>query len=455
MLTRRDTLRLFALATLATSSSAALAACSGGDDGGDGGGTGGGADGAGLKLAASDVERSAGTPAAIPDVVTGMHEFAGGLFGRLATKKGNLALSPYSVAVALGMTLNGARGATAAEMRTVLGVADTARFNGGLNALTRVVEGLAGPAKRADGSAAEVALDAANALFGDRSTPWAPAFLDTLAREYGAGMRTVDFIKHTEEARTLINGWTADRTHDKIPEIIPEGILDALTRLVLVNALYFKAPWEVPFEKSMTAKRPFRFDDGTTTKVDTMSAQLGAAGHGRGEGWQAVRLPYAGSTLAMTVIVPADPPHSVPAGYSTLERIESDVTAGKLPTMLAAIKPGGVALTMPKWTFRTDSSLKPALMALGMPTAFGDTADFSAMTTDDTALLIKAVLHQTFVAVDEEGTEAAAATAVVMGETSMPIYEQVVVDRPFLFVIHDVEHGTPLFLGRVADPTSA
>src|SRR6266508_139946 len=248
MLSRRDTLRLFALATLATSSSAALAACSDDDDG-DGGG--GGADGTGLQLAASDVERSAGTPAAIPDVVTGMHEFAGGLYGRLATKKGNLALSPYSVAVALGMTLNGARGSTAAEMRDVLKIADTARFNGGLNALTRAVEGLAGPVKRADGSAADVALDAANALFGDRSTPWAPDFLDTLAREYGAGMRTVDFIKHTEEARTLINGWTADRTHDKIPEIIPEGILDALTRLVLVNALYSKAPWEVPFEKSM------------------------------------------------------------------------------------------------------------------------------------------------------------------------------------------------------------
>ncbi|MDP3893313.1 serpin family protein, partial [Nocardioides sp.] len=222
-----------------------------------------------------------------------------------------------------------------------------------------------------------------------------------------------------------------------------------LTRLVLVNALYLKAPWEEPFEESETGPRPFHLLDGSTVDVDTMTGQLALSRHGTGEGWEAVQLPYAGGELAMTVILPDE---------GRLADVEARVAAGELDQLLASLGPTMVDLTLPRWTFRSTSPLKDTLATVGMPTAFTDDADFLGMTSPETPsperdLLIKDVLHETFIAVDEEGTEAAAATAVVMGLTSAPTYEPVVVDRSFLFVIHDVEHGTPLFLGRVTDPS--
>ena len=227
-----------------------------------------------LELASSDAERSPGVVDAIPDAVASLTALAAGLYDALAAKPGNLVLSPYSVAVALAMAVNGAEGKTAEEMLDVLGVADLDRFNGGLNALTQYMEGLAGKVKRGDGSAAELALDTANALFGQRDTEWQEPFLDTLASDYGAGMRLVDYKSAAEAARTLINDWTATQTHDRIPEILAEGVVDALTRLVLVNAIYLKAPWEEPFDTESTAKRPFRTDDGKTVQADTMSLGL-------------------------------------------------------------------------------------------------------------------------------------------------------------------------------------
>ncbi len=382
---------------------------------------------------------------AIPDAVASLTALAAGLYDALAAKPGNLVLSPYSVAVALAMTVNGAEGETAEEMLDVLSVADLDRFNGGLNALTQHVEGLAGKVKRGDDSTAELALDTANALFGQRDTEWQEPFLDTLASSYGAGMRLVDYKAAAEAARTLINDWTATQTHDRIPEILAEGVIDELTRLVLVNAIYLKAPWEEPFDTSSTAKRPFRTDDGQTVQADTMSLGLSSSGYARGDDWEAVRILYAGSALAMTVVLPAE---------GRLDQVSAAVADGRLPEILAANKPTMVQLSLPKWEFRTQAALADVLKAMGMPTAFDpNAADFSGMTEQE-QLFISAVAHEAFIAVDEEGTEAAAATAVVMGTTSMPQYQEVVVDRPFLFVIHDVEQGAPLFLGRVSDPTA-
>ena len=327
-----------------------------------------------------------------------MQAVGGRVYGALASTDGNLAISPYSIEVALAMTLNGAGGQTAAEMRDVL---------------------------------------------GEGTTPWSKPFLDALASDYGAGMRTVDFIRATEAARVAINAWTSKQTHDRIPEIIPGGVIDANTRLVLVNALYFKAPWETPFEKRLTADKPFHLANGLPKSVSTM--QGSAPSYGSGDGWQAVTLPYAGSTVAMTVVVPTGP---------SLEELESQVAAGGLGDVLASISPEAVELSLPRWTFRSESRLSQTLAALGMPTAFdGDHADFLAMTDNDMQLYISAVLHETWIAVDEDGTEAAAATAVVMNvPVSLIQRRSVIVDRPFLFVIHDTAHGTPLFLGRVTDP---
>jgi serpin B len=438
-LTRRDLMRSLSLAALAVSVPSLVVGCSSSDDPGSGPSGGGDSD---VRLVSSDARRTDGDAAAIPDAVSSLHALSGGLYGALAAKAGNLAISPYSVGVALALTVNGARGTTLDEMLGVLDATGTGHLNDGLNALTQRVESLAGTRKRADGSDAEVALDAANAMFGQQGIEWQPDFLDTLARDYGAGMQTVDYERATEAARTAINAWTAERTQDRIEELIPPDILDGLTRLVLVNALYFKAPWEEPFEKEVTQPGDFHLDDGSVAQVPLMRAALERASLATGDGWVAVQLPYAGGDLAMTVVLPDE---------GRMRDLEAAVAAGDLAPVLDTA-PGSVDLTLPSWTFRTAAPLKGPLAEMGMPTAFTDDADFSGMTAE-VDLLISEVLHQAFIAVDEDGTEAAAATAVVMRETSaMRPDASVVVDRPFLFVIHDVEHGTPLFVGRVSDP---
>lgn len=206
--------------------------------------------------------------------------------------------------MALALTLNGARGATLDEMLALLAADDADRLNEGLNSLTQEVESLAGERRRNDGSTDRVALDSANALFGQRGVAWEDPFLDTLAQEYGAGMRTVDFETATESARGVINDWTTEQTHDRIEEIIPPDVLDPSTRLVLVNALYFKAAWAEPFEKGATQDGLFHLEDGSEAQVPTMHATLGSTSYGTGDGWQAVRMTYAGNDLAMTVVLP-------------------------------------------------------------------------------------------------------------------------------------------------------
>ena len=398
-----------------------------------------------IGLAAANVSREQGGIDARPDAVDAVQALTADLYRRLAVTPGNLVCSPYSVSVALAMTRNGARGSTARQMDAVLHAPPLDRFNAGLNALTRLVESRAGEQVRADRSKATVSLDVANSLWGQLDTSWEPAFLAALARNYGAGMRLVDYQSQAEAARNLINGWTADQTHDRITDIIPAGILDALTRLVLVNAIYLKAPWEEPFFSELTQQRPFQLSDGSVVDADTMTGSLGSASFAAGPGWRAARLPYAGRQLAMTVIVP-DQPNS--------DQLDRFLDQAQLAQILTSLRPVPLLrLQLPRWKFRLQIELREQLAALGMPIAFDPyRADFTGMTTDE-QLYISHVLHQAFIAVDEEGTEAAAATAVVMTDMSMPLATVLNVDRPFLFVIHDIDTATPLFIGRVSDPT--
>jgi len=431
MLSRRELLRAGTLTGLAVAAPGLLAACT---HGASAPRTGAG----GIRLVASDVDRDAADPAAIGVGTAAVLALAGGLYGRLVGTE-NLALSPFSAAVALGMTVNGAAGSTRDEMLQLLAAEDTGALDDGLNALTAYVESLAGPVPHVKDAA--IALDSANQLFGQRGVTWQTAFLDAIARSFGAGVREVDFKGATDAARAAINRWTADRTHDRIPEIVPEGSVDPLTRLVLVNALYFKAPWSTPFERSDTSDGEFHLGDGSTASVPMMH---GSTGYGEGDGWRAAHLPYAGGALAMTVVLPDEGREA---------DLDDLVAGGGLATLLTG-QGGEVDLTLPRWTFLALTPLKDALSDLGMATAFDeDAADFSGMTADE-RLHVGAVLQQVFVAVDEAGTEAAAATAVVMqAETAvMPAAEPLVVDRPFVFVIHDTQHDTPLFLGKVTDP---
>jgi serpin B len=216
--------------------------------------------------------------------------------------------------------------------------------------------------------------------------------------------------------------------------------VDAMTRLVLVNALYLKAPWSDPFDTSATTRQPFTRADGSRVRVEMMQGDPEGAAYLTGAHYRAARLPYAGAGLAMTVALP-DSGH------------EPDALEALLGGGLSAPGEAGVHIALPRFTFRTPSGLKQPLIDLGMPLAFGETADFSTMSPAE-PLYIQDVLHQSFIGVDESGTEAAAATAVVMRATSGVFHQHAVVcDRPFLFVIHDTANGAPLFAGRVADPS--
>jgi serine protease inhibitor len=399
------------------------------------------------ELVRSAVGRAASDPGAATGAADSVRAFTADLYRRVAAKDGNIACSPYSVAVALAMARNGARGRTAEELDRVLHASGLQQLNDGLGAVGALLEERSGPVRRADGSKAKIQLRVANSLWGQRGVAWQRPFLDALARSYGTGMRVVDYTTDANGARVRINAWTSDQTAGKIPDLLPEGTLDGLTRLVLVNALYLKAPWEHPFEKDRTEAAPFTRADGSTVAVPTMRTQLSGARYARGDGWAAAELPYAGGALAMTVIRPD--PGALPA-------LESGLDGQGLARITGTMAPvPALDLRIPKWTFRTTLRLDETLSALGMPTAFDErTADFTGMATEP-PLHISAVQHEAFIAVDEEGTEAAAATAAVMTATSagsMPV--PLVLDRPFLFAIQDRATGTPLFLGRVADPSA-
>lgn len=400
-----------------------------------------------LVLARSPLGRADPDPAEVAEAVAAVTGFTAELYRRVAGQtRGNVVCSPYSVAQALAMTVQGARGDTAVQMLRVLhAAAGAATLGAGLGGLDATLARRTGRRTNAKGSDGQVVLAAANSVWGQRGLAWQRPFLDTLARDFGAGVRQVDFATATEPARLAINRWVSDQTLTRIPELVAPGLLDALTRLVLVNALYLKAPWHSPFSPEDTRKAPFTRLDGSRVTADLMAATVTDAGYARGDGWTAVDLPYAGKELAMAVILP-DP--------GRFTAVESGLDAAGLARTLRALVPTGVSVDLPKWTHRTKADLADTLAGLGMPLAFTDRADFTGMTTAD-RLHISAVAHEGFIAVDEHGTEAAAATAVVMGVSAAlgpPV--SITVDRPFLYVIHDVATGAPLFTGRVTDPTT-
>jgi serine protease inhibitor len=398
-----------------------------------------------ISLIRSELDRAPEQVAARAGVVAAVSAFGADLFTAVAaSEQANLVCSPYSVAVALGMTVQGARGSTARQILDVLHSDQAAELAAGLNSIDLALAGRSGPVP---GSADEekrrrVELASANSLWGQREVSWARSFLDVLAKDFGTGMRAVDYAE-AEAARSAINAWVSKQTHDRIKELVPAEVLTADTRLVLANALYFKAPWQKKFASSATREAPFHRLDSSTVDAKLMTGT--GTRFTAGPGWVAVGLPYAREQLAMTVVVP---------DTGRFDEVQKAVTGRWLTGLLTALEPTPVEVRLPRWTSRSRLPLTDTLAELGMPTAFTDAADFTGMATQ-LRLKLKAVLHEGFIAVDEEGTEAAAATGVVAHPTSLVVPRQTVVaDRPFLYVIHDVSTRTPLFLGRVLDPTA-
>ncbi|HEO71328.1 MAG TPA: serpin family protein, partial [Candidatus Hydrogenedentes bacterium] len=286
-------------------------------------------------------------------------------------------------------------------------------------------------------------LNVANALWAQAGYEFLPSYLDTLAVNYGAGLRLADFTQDAlrEEARQAINAWVSEQTEDKIEELLQQGDLTPDARLVLLNAIYFKADWVVPFRGDMQGD--FTRLDGSQLTVPAMSRRADTP-YLAGDGFEAFALDYKGDRVQMLMLVP---------DAGTFAAFEETLDAARVEEIMAGLESTDLQVTMPKFEFKARFALQNALASLGMEDAFqASTADFSGM--DGTRdLFIQSVVHEAYVAVDEEGTEAAAATGVVVGIVSAPL-NMITVDRPFIFLIHDTETDTLLFVGRVLDPTS-
>lgn len=386
----------------------------------------------------ADAPRASADPAAALGVRAALDAFSADLYKALAREPGNLVLSPYGVAVALAMTSAGARGETAAQIGRVLHVENDP--GAGFNVLEQELAKRPGKYKVGDGDFA-LELATANRLWGQNGLTFERTFLDTLARYYGAGMQIVDYKAAPEPARRSINDWVADRTRGRIKDLIPQGVIDVQTRLVLTNAIYLKASWMLPFAEGQAA--PFHRTDGTDVQAKTMRLNESLR-YGVGEGYQAVQLRYVGG-LSMVVIVP---------DRGKLGAFERSLDGAAIRRLVDGMRSTQVILSLPKFTFTSQAQLKEALSQLGMPLAFTDRADLSGITKEE-RLEIADVVHKAFIAVDEKGTEAAAATGVVFRTTSAPANPiELRIDRPFLFLIQDDATGAILFLGRVGDPTA-
>jgi serpin B len=376
-------------------------------------------------------------------LAAGNNAFGLDLYHVLSQQAGNFVYSPYSLSSALAMTYAGARSETETQMAASMhfGLAQ-AKLHPAFNQLELA---LARMGKAAAADEHPLQLTIANAIWVDGRLDLLEEYLGVMALNYGAGIHLADFLNAFEPARREINSWVSQQTQRKIDELVPEGALDPSTLMVLVNAIYFKGDWQNQFDADDTHDAPFYPLDGSQVAVSMMNTHLSNVPYAELDGFQAVELPYQGGSAVMDVIVPEP---------GRFDAFESALDAKVLEELLAGMRPAALQLGMPKFSFRSAFDVGEQLAGMGMPNAFDpDLADFSGM-TGGRDLYIDKVLHQAFVAVDEKGTEAAAATAVIMGPTSAMLPDLVLlVDRPFIFIIRDLGTKQILFMGRVLDPT--
>ena len=388
-------------------------------------------------LVPPSVEANVGTP--MDRVVRGNTAFALSLYQRLSSTEGNLFLSPFSISTALAMTFAGARGNTAREMAAAL------HFSMEGEELHLAFAGLKGQLLEAEGQGG-VRLKVANALWPQIGYPFLPEYLALLERCYGTTATPVDYARAAEEARQTINRWVERETEQKIKDLIPPGVLAPLTRLVLTNGIYFKGDWASQFRKGTTHDAPFHGTRGSSIKAPMMTQQHRFR-YGEREGLQFIELPYAGKELSMIVLLPRR--------VEGLAELEQALTPEGLADWTGGLQEQEVVVFLPKFKVTSQFRVDTALRALGMVDAFSPgKADFSGMDGKPHWLYISAVLHKAFVDVNEEGTEAAAATGVVVSVTSARVQPPTFrADHPFLFLIRDNRTGSILFMGRVVDPT--
>ena len=395
-------------------------------------------------MASSSLDRktepdvSAGDVAAL---VAGNTAFAFDLLHELAPSAENLIYSPFSISAALAMTYAGADGNTEAQMATTLHFdLDPEALHSGFNFLDLELNSRGTIELPYEGEGFDLAV--INAAWGQRGYSFKRTYLDILAVNYGAGLRLLDFDEDPDGSRRTINEWVSQETNDAILDLLPPESIDSTTRLVLTNAVYFNAPWLDPFDPDQTRSGAFEPLYGSSVFVPMMRQQVDTK-YAAWDGGQAIELPYNGETLSMILLVP---------DRGTFEAFEAEIDAARYESIISALESKLVTLQLPRFEASYDDSLVDPLVALGMPDPFiAGVADFSGIDgTHD--LCISDVVHNAWISVDEAGTEAAAATAVIVhvgGGPSEPV--ALTIDRPFLFVIRDIPTNTILFLGRIVE----
>ena len=372
------------------------------------------------------------------EIIEANNRFAINLYSQYKSEEGNIFFSPFSISTAMAMVYEGAEGKTAKEIKSVFGFPkyDNSRRNQYSNLLSEI--------NKKD---KEYALNTANALWAEQDFQFLDEYITTVEEYYGGKTTNLDFKNEWEASRLIINNWVEDKTNDKIKDLLPEDVIDADTRLVLTNAIYFKAKWLIQFDTDKTSDENFRVNPDKSIKVPMMQRtdRKSIFNYTQNEDLQILEMPYAGEDLSMLILLPLD---------DDIEALENSFTIEKLTEWKKSLRRRKVNIYIPKFKFETKYFMKNTLSDLGMPTAFTNSADFSGMTgTKD--LAISKVIHQAFIEVNEEGTEAAATTGVTMMALSKkpptPIFKA---DHPFIFIIQQKETGNILFMGRVNNPTN-
>jgi serpin B len=413
-----------------------MVGCSSSDDSGEEG------ENYDFEVVESSLERDSNpavSEAQLQNLVEGNTNFAFDLYHQLDTDNdNNLFYSPYSISVALGMTSAGAANNTLTEMETALNFyLDQTNLHPAFNALDLDIQELG------TGDPDEFSINIANAIWQQVGYNFEQEFIDTLAQHYGGGIYLLDFATDPEGSRKTINDWVEDKTNDKIVDLLKQGMITNNTRAVLTNAIYFKADWLEVFNAALTEERDFYLLDGSTVQVDTMEIEHSYPVY-YGTNYSAVELPYKGDDTAMLIILPEE---------GEFDNVEQTLDASMLQTIVDNKSMSPMTLYFPKFSYSYDLSLNQVMKDLGMNDAFEEcVADFSRMNSESNCLYISDIVHQAFVAVDEKGTEAAAATAVVISNNSAPP-SPFSINRPFIFMIRDKISGTIFFMGRVIDPS--
>ncbi len=372
-------------------------------------------------------------------IVRGNNAFALDLFSEIAGEKDeaerNIFFSPFSISDALAMTFAGARGETEKQMVKVLHFTLPQKvFHPTFSRLINTMQALS--------KEKSTRLLIANALWGQKDYKFLPGFVGLINHFYGGGFFPVDYIRHTEETRKRINRWVEEKTSDKIKNLLHRGDIDSSTRLVLTNAIYFKGKWASQFRKKNTRTMPFHESPAKLEKVDMMF-QEGRFPYLEEQNLQVLELPYVGSTLSMVVFLPSK--------TLGLKKFEKGLNEKKVRDLLSSLRKREVTVYLPRFKLKTRYLLAQTLSKMGMPDAFSNKADFSGM-TGKKDLKISRVIHQAYVEVNEEGTEAAASTGVVMRLKAVMRHPVFRADHPFIFMIIHKETGSILFMGRVMNP---